>query len=63
MPFTEQELQNYQFYLQLEEERDKKCDLKGQHYQVEDYSETDRVISISVKPYKAKKRATLKKNN
>ena len=24
MPFTEQELQNYQFYLQLEEERDKK---------------------------------------
>ena len=24
MPFTEQELQNYQFYLQLKEERDKK---------------------------------------
>jgi hypothetical protein len=37
MPFTEQELQNYQFYLQLEEERDKKY----QDFYEEAISESD----------------------
>ena len=37
MPFTEQELQNYQFYLQLKEERDKKY----QDFYEEAISESD----------------------